>query len=127
AAGYRVEIIDVEVPEAVSREAIRQRWRDGYETTLTDPQGLGGRWVPSEYLREVFNGPDGRSWPEHNAETLARTTPEITRLRRYRGTTVTGERILELDLHRPTPDTTLTPRLTSLKQPSRTTHNHLQR
>ncbi|RRD45812.1 zeta toxin family protein, partial [Arachnia propionica] len=30
AAGYRVEIIDVEVPEAVSREAIRQRWRDGY-------------------------------------------------------------------------------------------------
>lgn len=60
-AGYDVRVIDVEVPYEVSEERIRNRWEHAYTTALDGGDSLGGRWVPSEYARDVFNGPGGTS------------------------------------------------------------------
>ena len=108
-ANYSIEIIDVEVPEAVSQASVQQRWLHGYQTALQDPTSLGGRWVPSEYIHHLYDRPDGKSWPEHTSENLAHTTAAVTRYRRYRARTTTGERTLELDLHRTTPGLPLRP------------------
>lgn len=60
ASGYEVQVIDVEVPYEISEGRIYGRWQKAYEAALDgDSEGLGGRWVPSEYARSVFNGPDG--------------------------------------------------------------------
>lgn len=85
-AGYDVQVVDVEVPESVSQDRIRSRWEQAYETAERDGDGMGGRWVPSEYARDVFNGPDGKSKPEHAAQVLAETCPAVTRYRVYRTT-----------------------------------------
>lgn len=99
-AGYRVEVIDVEVPYEVSEQRIAQRWELSYVAALAQEAGLGGRWVPSEYAREVFGGPDGKSRPEAAAERLASDCGAVTAYRLYRTTveqgTVSGPR-LEVD------------------------------
>jgi chloramphenicol 3-O-phosphotransferase len=83
-AGYDVEVIDVEVPYEVSEARIRGRWKEAYEAALTGGDGLGGRWVPSEYARGVFDGPDGKSRPEAVAQTLAEQCPAVLRYRVFR-------------------------------------------
>lgn len=85
-AGYDVEIIDVEVPYEVSEARIRGRWKEAYEAALTGGDGLGGRWVPSEYARGVFDGPDGKSLPESVARNLAEQCPAVLRYRVFRTT-----------------------------------------
>jgi predicted kinase len=55
AAGYRVEVNDVEVPFELSERDIAQRWRESYENAVATGEGLGGRWVPSVYAREVLD------------------------------------------------------------------------
>ncbi|NMF09993.1 zeta toxin family protein [Corynebacterium xerosis] len=57
-AGYDVEVIDVEVPFELSEERIASRWRGDYLNALEKGEGLGGRWVPSEFAREVLDFQD---------------------------------------------------------------------
>lgn len=82
--GYSVEIIDVEVPFELSKARIIQRWHESYERALEGADPLGGRWVPSEYARSVFDGPDGKSKPEVAALSLAYNCAAVMRYRRYR-------------------------------------------
>ncbi|WP_260303364.1 zeta toxin family protein [Rathayibacter sp. PhB127] len=98
--GYSVEVIDVEVPFELSKSRIADRWQQSYERALAGGDQLGGRWVPSEYARSVYAGPDGRSLPEVAAEQLAHTGPTVMRYRRY-STPAEGEpRTLDVDKSR---------------------------
>jgi len=83
-AGYDVSVVDVEVPYEVSQERIRARWEQAHATSLSGGDPFGGRWVPSEYARSVFDGPHGRSWPEAVAEKLAEECPAVSSYRVYR-------------------------------------------
>ena len=86
AAGYSVQIIDVEVPFEISEGRIAKRWQQDYEAALDGRDELGGRWVPSEYARAVFDGPNGKSKPESVAHNLATECPAVERYRVYRTT-----------------------------------------
>lgn len=86
AAGYDVRVIDVEVPYELSEQRIRGRWEHAYSTALDGGDALGGRWVPSEYARDVFNGPEGQSKPEAAARALAEQCPAVSRYRVFRTT-----------------------------------------
>lgn len=114
-AGYSIEVIDVEVPFALSVQRIAQRWQKSYEEALEQKPGerkLGGRWVPSEYAWDVFNGPDGRSRPEVAAQRLAHECTAVKEFRRYR--TTLDEKgqavgpVLEVNQHRATHTAPLT-------------------
>lgn len=87
--GYRIEVVDVEVPYEVSAASIEGRWREEYERVvageLSDVEELGGRWVPSEYARSMFRGEGEPSWPAVAAERLATTVPAVARYRVYQG------------------------------------------
>ena len=83
-AGYMVQVVDVEVPFALSEQRIRSRWEQEYVAALEGRGGLGGRWVPSEYARDVFDGPGARSKPEHTARLLAEQCPAVADYRVYR-------------------------------------------
>lgn len=83
-AGYMVQIVDVEVPFELSEQRIRSRWEKEYVAALEGGEGLGGRWVPSEYARDVFDGPAGHSKPEHTARLLAERCPAVADYRVYR-------------------------------------------
>ncbi|MGP5683253.1 zeta toxin family protein [Brachybacterium alimentarium] len=83
-AGYMVQVVDVEVPFALSEQRIRSRWEKEYVAALESGEGLGGRWVPSEYARDVFDGPEGHSKPEHTARLLAERCPAVADYRVYR-------------------------------------------
>lgn len=84
-AGYDVQVIDVEVPREVSEERIRTRWREGNERAEKG-DGLGGRWVPSEFGAWVYGEPGGGSRPEANARMVAEESPAVSRYRVYRKT-----------------------------------------
>lgn len=103
AAGYGVEVVDVEVPYELSESRIAKRWQQSYEVALESGEGLGGRWVPSEYARAVFDGPDGRSFPEFVAERLAAECGAVDRYRRFRTAAEGADRVLEVDMVRTTP------------------------
>lgn len=84
-AGYDVGVVDVEVPFELSEQRIRLRWMRSYEAALASGgTELGGRWVPSEYARDVFAGPEGSSKPEVAARSLAEKCEAVTRYRVYR-------------------------------------------
>lgn len=84
AAGYDVRVVDVEVPYAVSEMRIRGRWREAYTAAVDRGDELGGRWVPSDYARAVFDGPGGKSRPEAAALRLAQECPAVSRYRLFR-------------------------------------------
>lgn len=98
--GYSVEVIDVEVPFELSESRIAGRWQQSYERALDGADELGGRWVPSEYARGVYAGPDGRSLPEVAAEQLADTGPTVMRYRRYSPPAEGQPRTLDIDKSR---------------------------
>lgn len=83
-AGYMVQVVDVEVPFVLSEQRIRSRWEKEYMAALEGRGELGGRWVPSEYTRDVFDGPEGHSKPEHTARLLAEQCPAVADYRVYR-------------------------------------------
>lgn len=83
AAGYEVQVVDVEVPYELSQARIAQRWLNQYEGAVLTGSGLGGRWVPSVYARDVFAGPGGRSRSQSAAERLAEACPAVLRYRRF--------------------------------------------
>lgn len=109
AHGYDVRVVDVEVPFEISETRIRSRWVEAYTEALETGQDLGGRWVPSEYARDVFDGPDGSSKSEAAARRLAHECDAVTRYQLFRTTlaqTVSDDRptpTLEVDLIRETP------------------------
>lgn len=84
-AGYDVQVVDVEVPREVSEERIQKRWQEGNERAERG-DGLGGRWVPSEFGAWVYGDPGGRSRPEANARMVAEESPAVSRYRVYRTT-----------------------------------------
>ncbi|GAB3186272.1 hypothetical protein GCM10027060_26650 [Nesterenkonia halophila] len=86
AAGYQVEVINVEVPYEVSAQRIRERWERDQQKAEQSSQNLGGRWVPSEYARDVYDGPDGKTKSEHAAQQLAENCPAVRRYRVHRTT-----------------------------------------
>jgi len=100
AAGYSVEVIDVEVPFELSEARIAGRWQQSYERALAGADELGGRWVPSEYARSVYAGPEGRSLPEVAAARLADTGATVMRYRRYNTPAEGQPRTLEVDQSR---------------------------
>ncbi|MDH6238461.1 hypothetical protein H4V99_003267 [Cryobacterium sp. CG_9.6] len=103
AAGYGVDVVDVEVPYELSEARIAKRWQQSYEVALESGEGLGGRWVPSEYARAVFDGPVGRSLPEFVAERLAAECGAVDHYRRFRTAVEGADRVLEVDMVRITP------------------------
>ena len=84
AAGYEVQVIDVEVPYEVSQQRIRSRWQESYVEAEAGEDKLGGRWVPSEYAREVFDSETGKSRSEAAARALAEGCPAVSRYRLLR-------------------------------------------
>lgn len=105
AAGYDIEVVDVEVAAEVSRERIRSRSEQSYVAALEGGDPMGGRWVPSEYANEVFDGAGGLSRPEVAARALAEQCPAVTRYRVFRSTNApvgqdTGVPAAETDLSR---------------------------
>lgn len=97
AAGYGVQVVDVEVPFEVSEAQIRGRWEESYLKALSGEDELGGRWVPSEYARDVFDGPDEASKPEAAARILAEDCPAVTRYRVFRRETHQLKSIVAVD------------------------------
>lgn len=97
---YEVEVIDVEVPFELSAARIASRWRQSYEEALEHADGLGGRWVPSEYAREVFAGAGGQSRSEESAFRLAQTCSAVVRYRVFRTPAAEAPRVLDVELGR---------------------------
>lgn len=101
AAGYSLEVVALDVPFEVSEHHIRHRWREAYERTLAGEGDLmGGRWVPSDYARAMFDGPDGRSRSVGAAERLAHEVGAVRRYREYRCEAVGAPTVLTADLAR---------------------------
>lgn len=83
-ADYHVMIVDVEVPYEVSQARIVHRWQEAMHEAETGKVGaLGGRWVPSQYARALFDTEHGRSKSQDVANTLARRCPVVMRYERY--------------------------------------------
>jgi predicted ABC-type ATPase len=97
AAGYNIQVIDVEVPYELSQARISKRWKHSYAAALEGRETLGGRWVPSEYAHDVFDTSHGRSKPEIAAQMLAQTCPAVTRYRRFRTEFEGAEKVTEVD------------------------------
>lgn len=72
-AGYRIEVVDVEVSFEVSAERIASRWERDYVKGIEsgDSNHLGGRWVPSEYPRHLFVEGESESRSAQSARLLA--------------------------------------------------------
>lgn len=98
-ADYAVTVLDVEVPYEISAERIRARWEQVYATALAGGDSLGGRWVPSEYARGVFDGPEGVSKPEVVARKLAERCPAVWQYRLMRTVLTDGEPQQTLETH----------------------------
>jgi len=107
AHGYRVEVVDVEVPFEVSRRSIEQRWEHDYVAALEGRSDLGGRAVPEPYVRDVFDGPGGTSKPQHSAERLAHECRAVDRYRVFRAEVADQARTVQVDLSRTRPDAPL--------------------
>jgi len=84
--GYNVQVVDVEVPYEVSEFRIRVRWEQSYREALEGENELGGRWVPSEYARDVFDSSGHHSRSEVVARKLAQECPAVSRYRVFRTT-----------------------------------------
>ncbi len=84
AAGYEVQVIDLEVPYEFSQQKIRERWAEARRDALSGGDPLGGRWVPSDYARYVFDGPNGVPRPEAVARWLAEHCPLVKQYRLFR-------------------------------------------
>jgi chloramphenicol 3-O-phosphotransferase len=93
-ADFTVEIIDVEVPFKLSQQRIVARWR---EARLSGDDDLGGRWVPSDYARGVFDPTTGRARSQHVAERVAEACPAVLRFRRYWTASDGAERVMEAE------------------------------
>lgn len=100
-AGYGIDAVAVDVPFEVSEHRIRSRWREAYIDTLEGKGDLmGGRWVPSDYARAMFDGLDGRSRSAVAAEQLAHEVGAVDRYRVFRTESVAAPMVVTTDLAR---------------------------
>lgn len=97
-------MIDVEVLYEVSEQRICSRWRQQHAKAEAGQDVLGGRWVPSEYAREVYDPATGRSRPEAAARALAEQCTAVSRFRLLRTTAERAKShllpVVEVDLRR---------------------------
>ena len=101
AVGYSIDVVAADVPFEVSEHRIRERWREAYVDTLAGKGDLlGGRWVPSDYARAMFDGPGGRSRSVVTAEQLANEVVAVDRYRVFRTPAVGAATVLATDLAR---------------------------
>lgn len=108
AAEYTIDVVVADVPFEVSEHHIRHRWRKAYERTLAGEADLmGGRWVPSDYARAMFDGPQGRSRPVGAAKQLAAEVGAVRRYRLFRTDAVDAPTVLTTQLERARPDAPL--------------------
>lgn len=98
-AGYRVDVVDVEVPYDVSAARIAQRWREAYTKALGgEPKYRhGGRWVPEDYARGVYAGEGLRAISQESAERVAHECSSVTSFRRYWTPANDRPRVIEVD------------------------------
>ncbi len=98
-AGYRVDVVDVEVPYDVSAARIAQRWRGAYTKALQgDPEYRhGGRWVPEDYARSVYAGEGSRAISQESAERVAHECGNVTSFRRFWTPGSDRPRVVEVD------------------------------
>lgn len=61
---------------------------------------MGGRWVPSDYARAIFEGPQGRSRPAVAAEHLAREVDAVSRYRIFHTEAVGARAVLVAEARR---------------------------
>lgn len=109
-AGYQMRVLDVETTREISTARIEARWRSARIEALEGNTELGGRWVPSDFTRAVFN-PDGTSRPEQSARMLAETFPTVTNYQLYRVHELTAGPQLEVEITRTAPGEPLMERL----------------
>jgi len=67
--GYTIWVIDVETTSEISSARVKSRWLEARRRAIESDDALGGRWVPSEYIRFVFRD-DGKSVPKTNARAV---------------------------------------------------------
>lgn len=101
-AGYRIRVVDVEAPKAVTLARTVERWRLGYLQALNKPTGpdahLGGRWLPPgavDALFTEFREPDkkplhGKSVTEVNALEISEANTAVTQYDLYRTLSAKG-------------------------------------
>jgi chloramphenicol 3-O-phosphotransferase len=127
AGGYEASVLDVEVPYEISKARIEQRWRESYVAALEGADPMGGRWVPSEYARGVYEA-DGTSEPARNAEALAQRCDVVMSYRVVDNANIDAPRV-DVDLARREPGGPLWPadavraaNLAALTRPPRGRH-----
>ncbi|TJZ81310.1 hypothetical protein FCG67_01275 [Rhodococcus oryzae] len=96
AAGYSIQIVDVEAPQEVAAERIVSRWRQGFLAAAAEPANpgaqMGGRWIPRAAVDGLFTDlreHDGKplhekSVTEVNACEFSEESPSVTRYDLYR-------------------------------------------
>lgn len=108
-AGYSVDVIDVECSFPVAEARCEHRWREGVEAARKDPDHLGERLVPSDYLRSMYpDGPNAPTRCENNARILAETCPSVTSYKVFRVDHPGAKPRLETHLERTSPGAALT-------------------
>ncbi|MFJ6419186.1 zeta toxin family protein [Paeniglutamicibacter sp. NPDC091659] len=103
AAGYTVDVLHVEVPFELSAAQIEKRWQEAHKESKLDPNSLGGRWVPSEYARDVFDGKNGRSKSQESAIALANQCDSVVSFRRFYRASEDAKPVLEVHMKRAEP------------------------
>lgn len=97
--GYSIHLIDVEASFEVCSARITDRWVKACQEAIKSADGLGGRWVPSEYVRGLFND-DGTSVSEGIAKTIAESSSAVMQYQVFRTPELDKDPILELDVSR---------------------------
>lgn len=98
--GYDIRIVDVEASLEVSRARIAKRWEQAYRLAREKNEGLGGRWVPSEYIHRVFDQSGKVSNSEICARKIAEGCSAVSRFQVFRTLDVDVDPTLEFDLRR---------------------------
>jgi len=106
ANGYQIHIVDVEASYEVSSDRVENRWIQAYREAVETGDGFGGRWVPSEYIRGIFQK-DGQAVSEGIAKTIAENSPAVVRYQVFRAYEADNEPVLETDLSRRNPGSIL--------------------
>ncbi|MCL2655077.1 MAG: zeta toxin family protein [Coriobacteriia bacterium] len=99
---YHIRLVDVEAAYDVAFGRMTNRCVQAYRETLETSDGLGGRWVPSEFVRSIYQA-DGKSVSECIAKEVAKTSPAVLRYQVFRTPQIDAEPILELDRSRKEP------------------------
>jgi adenylate kinase family enzyme len=117
---YHVEVVDIEVPFAVSEASIVERWSGSYEKAVGTGEGLGGRWVPSVFTRDLFDTASGRSRSQDAAQVLAQTCKSVHRYRRFWRDSADAQAVLEVERCRISGDGSLLERsVVEIQEPPR--------